>query len=335
MMNRLMFALLIALGAVRLDAQDFKAYQNYDFVPGDQIIFDDDFTKDPDGEFPAHWKLEEGQGVVNKVEGQPAFVLTQGNYVKVAPRMKAATYLPAAFTLEFDFYVKPDSTQRLLVNLDPENTRRVVFGPDPHTEGLEKDLEGSYRGDPEQFASKWHHAALSFQNSQIKAYIDQYRVLVVPDAGFKPTAVEFDAATEPDNEVMFTNVRLASGGGANVLSKLTTDGKLVTHGILFDVNQSTVKPPSMGTIAEIVKVLKANPALKVEIGGHTDADGDAAKNLALSQARADAVKKVLVEQGIDAGRITTKGYGSTKPIDKNDSPEGKANNRRVEFTKVA
>ncbi len=334
-MNRLTFALLIALGAVRLDAQDFKAYQNYDFVPGDQIIFDDDFTKDPDGEFPAHWKLEEGQGVVNKVEGQPAFVLTQGNYVKVAPRMKAATYLPAAFTLEFDFYVKPDSTQRLLVNLDPENTRRVVFGPDPHTEGLEKDLEGSYRGDPEQFASKWHHAALSFQNSQIKAYIDQYRVLVVPDAGFKPTAVEFDAATEPDNEIMFTNVRLASGGGANVLSKLTTDGKLVTHGILFDVNQSTVKPPSMGTIAEIVKVLKANPALKVEIGGHTDADGDAAKNLALSQARADAVKKVLVEQGIDAGRITTKGYGATKPIDKNDSPEGKANNRRVEFTKVA
>jgi outer membrane protein OmpA-like peptidoglycan-associated protein len=335
MMKRLTLAVMIAAAAVRLYAQDFKAYQNYDFVPGDQILFDDDFAKDPDGEFPAHWKLEEGQGVVNKVEGQPALVLTQGNYVKVAPRMKTATYLPAAFTLEFDFYVKPDSTPRVLVNLDPENGRRIVFGPEPYTDGLDKDLQGSYKGDPEQFANRWHHAALSYQNNQLKAYIDQYRVLVVPDPGFKPTAIEFDASAEPENPIIIANVRLASGGGANVLSKLTTDGKLVTHGILFDVNQSAVKPPSMGTIAEIVKVLKANPSLKVEIGGHTDADGDAAKNLALSQARADAVRKILIEQGIDASRITAKGYGATKPIDKNDSPEGKANNRRVEFTKVA
>jgi outer membrane protein OmpA-like peptidoglycan-associated protein len=91
----------------------------------------------------------------------------------------------------------------------------------------------------------------------------------------------------------------------------------------------------MGTIAQIVKLLKGDPSLKFEIGGHTDADGDAAKNMTLSQGRADAVKKLLVEQGIEAGRLTAKGYGATKPIDKNDSPEGKANNRRVEFTKVS
>jgi OmpA-OmpF porin, OOP family len=74
--------------------------------------------------------------------------------------------------------------------------------------------------------------------------------------------------------------------------------------------------------------------VRLEIGGHTDADGDPAKNLTLSTARAEAVKKLLVDQGIDAARLTTKGYGATKPIDSNTTPEDKANNRRVEFVKL-
>jgi outer membrane protein OmpA-like peptidoglycan-associated protein len=137
-----------------------------------------------------------------------------------------------------------------------------------------------------------------------------------------------------DAPAVLTNVRLAAGGGSNLVNQLTTDGKIVTHGILFDVNKSVVKPASMGTINEIVKLMKNNAAITLEVGGHTDADGDAAKNQALSQARADAVRKVLVDQGIEAARLTAKGYGSTKPIDKNDTAEGKANNRRVEFTNV-
>ena len=69
------------------------------------------------------------------------------------------------------------------------------------------------------------------------------------------------------------------------------------------------------------------------MGGYTDSDGDAARNVTLSQARAAAVKQLIVDQGIDASRLTAKGYGADKPIDSNTTPEGKANNRRVEFVK--
>ena len=90
----------------------------------------------------------------------------------------------------------------------------------------------------------------------------------------------------------------------------------------------------MGTIRQIMAALNADGSLKLEIDGHTDSDGDAAKNLALSSARAAAVRKVLVDQGIDGSRLIAKGFGAGKPIDSNSTAEGKANNRRVELVKV-
>jgi hypothetical protein len=83
----------------------FKSYQNYDFVPGDKIVFDDDFHTDTDGEFPAHWKLLKGQGVVNLMQGAPVFALTEGNYVEVEPRVRTASYLSDSFTVEWPLSV--------------------------------------------------------------------------------------------------------------------------------------------------------------------------------------------------------------------------------------
>jgi len=103
------------------------------------------------------------------------------------------------------------------------------------------------------------------------------------------------------------------------------------HGPQFDFNKSTLKPEGKRMVDDAVKVMKDKPDLKVSVEGHTDSIGSVAYNQRLSERRANTVRDYMVSQGIDAARITTRGYGKTKPIASNDTAEGRAENRRVEI----
>ncbi|HSZ87261.1 MAG TPA: OmpA family protein [Puia sp.] len=320
---------------------DIKTYQNYDFVPGDSIVFYDDFIGDRDGEFPSHWDLEKGQAVLNKVAGTPAFFLTEGNYAQVYPLMKTPHYLSNTFTVEFDYYAK-DGAYGIIcflksINKDGNDiSGDVTFSPHGNVETgyFPKDFSADFPGGGNGFAGKWHHAAIIMKNNQMKCYVDQYRVLIMPNVGVKPYAFGFGGIGSQDNPIIFKNVRAANGGNMNMIGQKFTAAKIVTHGINFDIDKATIKPESMGTLNMIVQVLKDNLDIKFEVDGHTDNSGTAPHNLTLSQQRADAVKAQLTTMGVDASRLTSKGFGDTKPIADNNSVEGKANNRRVEFVKM-
>jgi outer membrane protein OmpA-like peptidoglycan-associated protein len=324
------------------------SYKNYDFVPGDNIIFQTNFAQQQNAELPARLGTLSGTAEIQTYKGDKVLHLEKGDGVSLIPIMDKKNYLPGQFTIEFDLlynapdpgsfntfsvhFYKADKTQEDLKYNEGDyhfliyEAYHIDFGPTISGKDVNQEVINALK-----VPDVWHHFAIYVHNNVGKLYIDQYRVAA---SNMMPKgAVKLVIKTDGRMEYMIKNVRVA-GGGSDAYNKIMTEGKLVTHGIHFASGKSDILPESMGTINEVYKIMQNHSDLKFEIDGYTDNIGAADYNLKLSQQRADAVKKQLLNMGVDLSRLTTKGFGETKPMDKNDTPEGRANNRRVEFVKM-
>ncbi len=116
-----------------------------------------------------------------------------------------------------------------------------------------------------------------------------------------------------------------------LLKKVEIGTRIVLNNIFYDFNKATLRPESEAELDRLYKLLNENPSLKIEISGHTDNVGSASYNQKLSESRAKSVVNYLFDKGVDKSRLTFKGYGFNRPIAKNDSEEGRQQNRRTEF----
>jgi outer membrane protein OmpA-like peptidoglycan-associated protein len=330
-------------------------YSKYDFVPGDKVIFYDDFSDTEVGEFPRKWHLkgpkEPNNNAVEVVayqgkrlmRSQPASSGESQNASTQYLRLNLKGDLPEKFTLEFDanFIAEFDGGYNAFYNL-------FLLKDDTSWPGLDSPVEGTYffsgkegrstntRTALNKTDNKLHHIAVSVNGTFVKAYVDNVRVINDPDALPRPIklvgiamGVSGGIATD---KVMISNVRLAEGG-KDIKSALDTDGRIVTHGILFDTGKDVIKHESLPTLKTILALMNDDADLKFSIEGHTDNQGNKGINQPLSEKRAAAVKKWLEAKGVESARLKSKGFGDSKPIDSNTTPEGRANNRRVEFVK--
>lgn len=316
-----------------------KAWSKYDFVPGDIIIFEDNLEGEEISEFPSKWDLHEGNAEIAFFNGERVINFVSSS--TIVPLMKKeGDYLPEKFTIEFDAFYDYSGTYYCIYLFDytvdswkPEQLgeikRIVVSYNRTHT--------GRYNGEIPEIDAKvlplWRHIALSFNVRSMKFYLDETRLLNIPNVKGDPKGLSIYGYTPYDDQVLIKNVRIAEGA-KKLYDRILTDGKIITTGIKFDSGKATLLPQSMGIINKIFNLMEEHPEIKFSIEGHTDSDGDDQLNQKLSEERSEAVKEKLVEMGIEDNRLTTKGWGESKTIHDNSSPEGKANNRRVEFVKL-
>ena len=117
-------------------------------------------------------------------------------------------------------------------------------------------------------------------------------------------------------------------------SEIESSGRVRIYGINFDTGKATIKPDSEAALNELLKMLKAKPDWNMMLEGHTDNVGAKPANLALSRQRADAVAAWLAGKGVDKARLSTAGFGDSRPVADNTTDEGRAKNRRVEVAKL-
>ena len=350
--------------------QGVKSYSKFDFIPGEKILYSEDFSQDATGELPLTWNAS-GKGEVQTVEGK------NGKWLRI---FENTTYLTGNkkelgenYTIEFDliYYFQPKvkgyvlphwkvgvlssgdidaGDNALLKQQDLVNNTYVHIANGSNggaiVESRAKRVQ-TFRSDRMELGdltttfNRVVHYSIQVQKSRFRMWMDERKIFDIPRAVNTAEVMNqlyffLEGSNYQEDEVglFVSNIKIATGL-PHTRHKLIDEGQFSTTGILFDVNAATIKPESAGVLKEIGTVLKENENVKVKIIGHTDSDGADAANLELSRRRAEAVKAALSKDyGIDETRMTIDGMGETKPVADNKTKEGKAQNRRVEFVKL-
>lgn len=346
-----------------------QAFSRYDFVPGDSILYANDFSGEAIGELPTGWNSN-GSAVIVSLSNIP------GQWLRMAQRTVVLTDneqpFGPDFTVEFDMVLQYDfkgwlppsfqfgllasgneSTTSNKLLSDPKGEKSFYVEVSPLADAGNLVLESyekyiRYFNNPptrnplvRQWYGKVSHVAIQGQKERLRIWVDGEKLYDVPKGIPKAGAFNqlyFQLSSSPYNDeqigVYFSNIKIAKGL-PDTRHKLVEEGKFSTTGILFDTGSATVKPESAGVLKAIAAVLTQHPDIHVRVVGHTDAVGDDKANLELSARRAVAVSEVLqAEYQIDGARLETDGKGEAEPVADNQTPAGRAQNRRVEFIKL-
>jgi outer membrane protein OmpA-like peptidoglycan-associated protein len=316
------------------------AWTNFDFVPGDRVLFYDDYTDDRVGDFPRPFNFIAGNWEVVEWQGQRFIRGTTGGTISI----DLAEVLPERFTIEFPASVQHGNAFVRVSTAPIDHGARDYAGSAPSLQYDEGGLRPIREQGPLAMTPRREGATketmvnlrIMADGNYMKVYLDEHRVANVPNAVFpRGDTIYFtiDYAYD-ENPVMIGPLRVAAGG-RDLYDRLEADGRAAIQGIYFAVDSDVIRPESTGTLEEIGTMLSSHPELRLSIEGHTDSNGDGAYNLDLSGRRAVAVKAHLVSAfGIDAGRLETTGLGETTPAADNATPEGRQQNRRVELVKI-
>lgn len=334
------------------DKKDLKVYSRFDFVPGGTIQYFDNFEKDNIGETPEGWITSSAAEVV-EIEG------LEGKWLKMAPvsarhivRNKKQSW-GNNFTIEFDLLIvkkgydprmgialintagKMVTDETILLGYRPVLLFEsiIVAGGKSRISLTNKDNktisdnmnEELYYGNTTPV-----HISLCVQGKRFRMWWNEKKLydMGAINEEYMPNQFGFEFGSVGGSEFYVSNIRVAKD--VPDTRARFEQGKIVSN-LLFYTGTDNLRSESMGSLLDVSKVLKEAAGL-VKIVGHTDSDGDDASNQKLSLARAEAVKKILVQQyGIDEGLLTTEGRGEAQPIADNKIAEGKAQNRRVEF----
>jgi outer membrane protein OmpA-like peptidoglycan-associated protein len=333
-------------------SSNLKIYSKFDFIPGATILYFDNFEKDNMGETPLGWITSASAEVVN-IEG------LEGNWVKMAStsanhfiRSKKQSW-GTNFTIEFDLLlVKNSYDPRIDINLINtggllvtdeailQSGKKPALNFSAILSGANMSRASLYAGDKKLSDAMTEslpysnttpvHISMCVQGKRFRMWWNDRKLydLQAINEEYLPNQLCFSFYSTGGFDAYISNIRIAKDI-PDTRAKFE-EGKIVSN-LLFFTGTSKLKPESMGALLDVSKILKEVTS-PVKIVGHTDADGDDASNLKLSEQRAETVKNILVSQfKIDESKLETEGRGETQPIAENKSAEGKAQNRRVEF----